>query len=293
MEVVFRQSRGDAVVEHHAMLVEHQAIAALADAQLGPGVGVDHVDQFHRVASPDVYLSQGGGIDNPHLLPYGETLAVHRLVHAFAAPREVARALPVPDILVHCPVFQVPGLHRRGALLQKQLASVLADDGAETEPGVGGAKGGGAHLVDRAFPQVRHHGERIEVGGLPLVGTHTGCGIALEVFNRRETLALRERNIRDGGIVVKIMKMLLAAASDGMRTGKHPQRAYVTADEHGGTHRRRFHLPAFQSAGPGRGRTGFQSLAQPGLEGKCAVAAPRQQGTRLLGLIGIGNEYIP
>ena len=50
--VVLAEPRGDAVVEHHAVLAQHQAVAAAADRELAPGVGVDAVEQLGRVAAP-------------------------------------------------------------------------------------------------------------------------------------------------------------------------------------------------------------------------------------------------
>ena len=62
--VVFAEPRGDAIVEHHAVLAEHQAIAAAADRELGPGVGVDAVQEFGDVPALQVDLAEGRGIEH-------------------------------------------------------------------------------------------------------------------------------------------------------------------------------------------------------------------------------------
>ena len=55
----FAKARCDAVVHHHAVLAQHQAIAGAADGELAPGVGVDPVEKFGAVTALDVDLAQG------------------------------------------------------------------------------------------------------------------------------------------------------------------------------------------------------------------------------------------
>ena len=45
----FRKPRGDAVVEHHALFVQHEAVAAAPDAELCPAVDVHTVQERRGV----------------------------------------------------------------------------------------------------------------------------------------------------------------------------------------------------------------------------------------------------
>ena len=59
VEMPVGQPRGDAVVHHHAVIAEHQPVAAPADGQRVPPVCVDAVEEFGGVGTLDVDLAEG------------------------------------------------------------------------------------------------------------------------------------------------------------------------------------------------------------------------------------------
>ena len=98
-EMMFVEARGHAVVEDHAVLAAHQAVAAAADLQLGQGVGVDHVEELDRVRALDVDLAQGRGVDDADGGAHRLGLAIDRVMHALAGLGVVPGAAPLADIL--------------------------------------------------------------------------------------------------------------------------------------------------------------------------------------------------
>ena len=46
MVVVLAEAGGDTIIEDHAIFAEHQPVAAAADGELGPCIGVDAVEEF-------------------------------------------------------------------------------------------------------------------------------------------------------------------------------------------------------------------------------------------------------
>ena len=87
-EVVVGQAGGHAVVEDHPVFLAHQAVARLADVELGPGVGVDPVEELPRVRALDVDLAQGRGVEQADRLAHRAAFAGHGGVHVLAAARK-------------------------------------------------------------------------------------------------------------------------------------------------------------------------------------------------------------
>ncbi len=97
VEMVFRDAAGDAVIEHHAVFAAHEAVAALAGLQLGPGVGVDHVEEPGGIRALDVDLAEGRGVDDADGVAGRLHFAVDRVMHALAGLRIVPGAVPLAD----------------------------------------------------------------------------------------------------------------------------------------------------------------------------------------------------
>src|SRR6185312_17160485 len=58
------ETRGRAVVEHHAIVAQHDAVAAAPDCQRIPAVDVDAVEELGDVASLQLDLPQRGHVDH-------------------------------------------------------------------------------------------------------------------------------------------------------------------------------------------------------------------------------------
>src|SRR5262249_6488996 len=99
VEAVGRETADDAVVHDEAGLAEEEAITATARLQLGPGVGVEAVHEFGGVRPDNLDLAESGGVEDADARPHRLAFAGDRGLHVLAGPREIAGALPLPDVL--------------------------------------------------------------------------------------------------------------------------------------------------------------------------------------------------
>ena len=206
--MVVGQTGGYTVVEDHAVFLAHQAVAGLAHVQLGPGVGVDAVEELSRIRALNVDLAQGGGVEDAHRVTHGQALTGHGGVHVFTVFREVPGALPLADVFELGTVFQVPFLHGGVALGLEQLATVTAGDGAEGHRGVVRAEHGGAHLGDADTDGAGSDGQTVDVAQLALIGTEAQRGVALDVLDRLEALAGGQLDTGGGDVVLLVDELL-------------------------------------------------------------------------------------
>ncbi len=114
----------------------------------------------------------------------------------------------------------------------------------------------------RAAGQFGHQGEAVDVGGLALVGRHAERGVALEVLDRAEALALGELDIGDGDVVLEIDEGLALGVLDA------PERRHGRAFGIGGGNR---HRPRMEAAGRGRVAAGSDAVGQAGGQGEIAL----------------------
>ena len=77
-EVLGAQARRGAVIEQHAVLAQHDAVARAADRERGEGVGVDEVEEARGVRALHVDLAQGGDIGDADAAAHGARLREHR-----------------------------------------------------------------------------------------------------------------------------------------------------------------------------------------------------------------------
>ena len=109
---VVAEAAGDTVVEDHAVGMAHQPVAARTDLQVREAVRVDAVEEHADVRPLEVDLAEGRGVHHGHGTASRRSLAQDGLVHRLTVAREVARPLPLADVLEHCPVVDVPGVDR-------------------------------------------------------------------------------------------------------------------------------------------------------------------------------------
>src|SRR5260370_28093261 len=107
-QVVLRtEVTGHAVVEHHAVVGAHHAVADPADLQPGPLVDVEQVQQPGHVRAAQVELADRRDVDYAHVLAHVPGLGAGVPV---AVPPD-----PGPRHQRHTTVLVAPGLHRRVA----------------------------------------------------------------------------------------------------------------------------------------------------------------------------------
>ena len=135
---------GDAVVHHHAVLIQHQAVAAFAGFEFAPGVAIDAVQEFARVFAVDLDFAEGAGIYRACVGAHGGGFAGDCGVQVFARLREVPRPPPLADGF-HCRSARfVRGVQGGGALWLEGVALAVAGERAEGDGCPRRAVGGGA-----------------------------------------------------------------------------------------------------------------------------------------------------
>ena len=149
-EMVLSQSHRHTIVKHHAVFVEHEAVAAFAHFQLGPGVAVQPVEQHGGVRPLNVNLAQRRCIQRADTAAHRQHLACHGGVQVFAAFRVVPGPFPLSDILKQGAMAGMPVMDGGGADRVKQVAQFMARHQAERDRCVVGPEGGGADLGDGA-----------------------------------------------------------------------------------------------------------------------------------------------
>ena len=75
MEAIAGDAPDDAVVHDEAGLVQHQAVAAAPDGELGPRVGVEPLQELGRVRADDLDLAERRGVENAGVLAHRQAFA--------------------------------------------------------------------------------------------------------------------------------------------------------------------------------------------------------------------------
>ena len=283
------EARGHAVVHDHAVLAQHQAIAALADLELGPGVGVHAVEELGRVLALDVDLAERRGVDHAERVAHRLDLAVDGVVHGFAGPRVIPGPLPLADVLEGRAVALVPGVDRRLAGGIEQVVDIAAGEDAEGDRGIGRAEGGDAHFRDRPAERLGDDADGIHVAGLALIGAHAGGGVALDVLDRAVALAQRQLEVVGGDVVQQVDEVLAALAERPVR-GHQPLPARRQEGCVAGFGYLLLAPLGLEPSGLGRILAGGETLGQTGGQAEGAVAGAR----RALGLSRLaGHEAAP
>ena len=147
-------------------------------------------------------------------------------------------------------------------------ADLAAGDGAERDGIVGRTEARRPDFGNTGAAGLGHDGKAVDVGGLALVGGHAEGGVALQVLDRLEALALGQAHVLSRHVVLQVDE-LLAAPLDGRHL---PERQHCSV----------FRLPALdrglrQGRGAEAGVTGcrctrFSTGRKAGRQAEVAVA---------------------
>ncbi len=224
--VLVGEAHGHAVVEDHAVLVEHQAIAALADFQLAPRIRVDPVQQLRRIGALNVDLAERRRVENADARAHRQRLARHRGMHVFARLRVVPGALPVADVFERRAVLHVPFVHCRLAYRIEELTQLAARKRAERDGRVVRTEGRRAGLGNRLAERLRENRHAVDVAELALIGAETHRCIALHVLDGFEAFARRQENIGRRHVVLEVDKLLRPTRRE-FAPANEPQRLHL------------------------------------------------------------------
>ena len=108
MEAVFGNPPDHAIVINEAVLAAHDPVAAHADGEFLPRVGVHQFHELDGVRPHHLDLAEGGSIENAGRLAGGLAFAGNGCVHVLTGARKVPGAFPVADILEYCAMFLSP-----------------------------------------------------------------------------------------------------------------------------------------------------------------------------------------
>ena len=210
-ETLFAQAHGDTVVKHHAVLIEHQAVAGFADFELEPGVGVHPVQQLGRVRALDINLAQCGRVHDAHAFAHGHDFAVHRLVDVFTGLGEIPGALPLAHVFKRRAAGHMVRVRAGVARRVEQIAAVHAGESAEGDGQVVGPEGGGADLADRLVQRAGRQCHAVDIAQLALVGAKAHGGVALDVLDGLKALAHSQLDVGCAHVILVIDERLGAA----------------------------------------------------------------------------------
>ena len=111
-EMVLGEARGGAVVEHDAVLAQHQAVARSSDREGREAIRVEAIEEGGRIGPLDVDLPERRDVAQAHRSPDGERLARGRRGGVLAGLRIVLRPQPVPRLEEHGALALMPGVDR-------------------------------------------------------------------------------------------------------------------------------------------------------------------------------------
>ena len=148
-EAVLAQPGHRAVVEDHAVVPQHQAVARAPDRQLGEAVRVDPVDQLDRVRALDLDLAERRDIAEARPVAHAVDLARDRFLEAFPVFREVVPAHPHAGLDEPRAVLRGPVMERGAPDRPVGGPARMARQGTEADRQIGRAEGRGADIRDR------------------------------------------------------------------------------------------------------------------------------------------------
>ncbi len=161
------EASGDAVVQDHAVLGAHDAIADFSNVQVRPLVDVEQVQQLRHVRAAQVELAQRGYVDDADVLADVADFGVGISVVVGTDPGSRHQRLR--------PILFVPGLHGR----VPHRLEVAPGQGAERDRGVGRPPGRRPRLFDGLSGRLRDDRHCIHGLQLALRRSHRGGRVTL------------------------------------------------------------------------------------------------------------------
>ena len=214
------QSRHHAVIHHHPVLAQHDAIRAAAWGHAAHVMGVQALEETFCVRPRNIDLAQRGSIHDAGGCARGHTFAAHGRFHVFTIQRIVMRSQPLPDDLEGRVPLDMPVMQRRLALRFVQIAHIAACTGTETHRREGRPEGGGADFGNRLAQSFGHQGHAVDVAHLALVRAKAQGGVALDVLDMFKAFTQRQFHIGQRGVILIVDELFTAAGLDGIC--RHP-----------------------------------------------------------------------
>ena len=202
---VLPHPRRGAIVKHHAIFAQHQAVAAFAHAQTAERVGIDLIQESSGIGALNIDLAQSGHIADADRFARGQNLAVDRLApFGFARFGHPLRAQPIAHFDKNRALFLRPFVRGCQAEGFELLPPTTPTQGAQSHRRIRRAVDRGAGVGNGLARQPRHHGQAQHVAGLALIGCHAKRCIAFQMLDRDEVFLMRQFDVFDGDIVLRV-----------------------------------------------------------------------------------------
>ena len=206
--LVLTQSPGGAIIQHHAVVAKHDAVACLADRKLGEGVRVDPVQQLRSVGPLNGNLAERGDVTQGYAFARGGGLPDVGITQTFALAREIPGSVPQTGFGHRAALVQIPLMHRGASQGAEMCADATADQRTQTDRGVGWAECRGADVRDVFTQSICHQGKTDHIAHFALVGCHAQGGVTFQMLDRHITFVVCQPHIVGGHIVLRINKAL-------------------------------------------------------------------------------------
>jgi len=207
------QTDGHAIIQHHTVFTQHEAVTCLVDAQFFPGVGIDAIQELTGILTLDYNLAEGGGIYNADVVTRGQAFPIYRIVHGLPWLGVVPWALPLAYIFKLRALLFMPGVHSGLTPRFKQLASdILPGNSTEGNRCIVGPESCRARFTDLLTQTAGKYRHTVNVTDLTLIGSETQCGIALNVLNGMIPFTRRQHDIGRSHIILHINELFGAPA---------------------------------------------------------------------------------
>ena len=207
-EMIVGEACCHAVVDDHALLVQHQAITAVARLQRGHGVGVDEVQEAGGIGAYDFDLAEWRVVKHAEGVSHCQSLA---LQGGLAVGSVECGPQPFAEFLECRAHGCVPAMDRRASLRAIEKVAPVAGEGAHAHGCERGAVARGAHGPGRACSGGGEERDSVCVAGPALVGRHALRRVALCVLDRHEVLAGGQVEVVDRRVGLEVDKGLLAS----------------------------------------------------------------------------------
>ncbi len=171
--------------------LQHQAVAASPDRELGPGIGVDAPQEGGGIGAADLDLAQGGGVQHADRSRASRGIPAPPPAACSRPAREVPGRFHWPTSSNTAPCDTCPVVHRGLPHRLEQGSRRCRRAACRRSPGYRGAEGG---LPDcgRAAQGPATIAMRVDVAELALVGGDARGRVALDVLDRPEAFAHRK-----------------------------------------------------------------------------------------------------
>ena len=206
-EMILGKTGGHSIINDHAIFTTHQTVTTLSNGQLHPCIGIYAIQEFSRIRTLYIDLTQSRCIEDAKAVPNRQTFPIDGFMHQLPIPREIPGAPPLSDILELSALGLMPRLNRCIANRVKQCSSISSRYGTKGNGCVVGPKHGCADFRDMTILSGSSNRCAINTAQFTLICTKTHRCISLYVLNTFITFERSNVDIRSCDIQLQINEL--------------------------------------------------------------------------------------